>query len=225
MAEQGEKTGQAEGTEAKGKKGKGKLIIVGALCLALAGGGYFGMAASKKGPEKPKGPELGDMVELTPEFIVNLRERDIFLRASISFQLDKNSDVHLGADGGGHGGASAPSPEMTALRDAITERLSSLSVNDLRKGDFYARLRRVLADDANRVLGLLSHDKPDKEGKAEKDHEEGKSEKEEVAEHHKGKADLTTVTVDPSKLEHPDWDSESGPILKVYITSFATQHE
>ncbi len=54
---------------------------------------------------------------------------------------------------------------------------------------------------------------------------EGKDEKEGEAEHHKGKADLTTVTVDPSKLEHPDWDSESGPILKVYITSFATQHE
>ncbi|MBL8059757.1 MAG: flagellar basal body-associated FliL family protein [Chthonomonas sp.] len=207
--------------EEKAKKGGGKMIIIAVLALAMAGGGYFGMA-SKKGPEKPKGPELGDMVEMTPEFIVNLREREVFLRASVSFQLDKNNkDVHLGGDGGGHGGASAPSPEMTALRDAITERLSTLSVNDIKRADFYARLRRVLADDANRVLALLSHKEDaaaDKKGDKKKEDDHGHAEPPK-------KASLYSVVLDPSKLEHPDWDSDKGPILKVYITSFATQRE
>ena len=217
----------AEKVEGKAKKGGSKVIIIAVLGIALAAGGYFGMASQKKGPEKPKGPELGDMVELTPEFIVNLKERDYFLRASISFQLDKNNkDVHLGGDGGGHGGASAPSPEMTALRDAITERLSTLSVNDIKRSDFYGRLRRVLADDANRVLGLLSH-------KEEKESEKDDKKKDKKGDDHGDdhghaapvKASLYTVIMDPSKLEHPDWDSDSGPILKVYITSFATQRE
>lgn len=205
MSESGEKA-------KKGGKKSGKLLIIGVLGVMLAGGGYFGMASKSKGPEKPKEPELGAMVEMVPEFIVNLRERDVFLRASISFQLDKNTDVHLGADGGGHGGASAPSPEMTALRDAITERLSSLSVSDIRKGDFYDRLRRVLAADANRVLGLLSHKAP--VGKKDDKHHEPPK-----------KLTLNSAGLTTTKLKHPDWDAESGPVLKVYVTSFATQHE
>ncbi len=209
--------------EKKEKKKGGKLPIIIVLGGMLAAGGYFGMQSrAPKGPVKEPEPALGALVDMAPEFIVNLREREYFLRASIAYQMDKNSKIHLGGGDDGHG-KGGPSPEMIALRDAVTERLSSLSVADLRKPDFYARLRRVLADDANRVLHLVAHVEEEKPAKEEKKPKKGEPKEEES--HAKPKASLYTVQMDPHKLEHPDWDSEEGPILKVYITSFATQRE
>lgn len=213
--------------EKKEKKKGGKLPIVIVLGGMLAAGGYFGMQSrAPKGPVKEPEPELGEIVDMAPEFVVNLREREYFLRATIAFQMDKNSKVHLGGDGGGHGGG-GPSAEMIALRDVITERLSSLSVADLRRPDFYARLRRVLASDANRVLHLVAHHEEAAPAKDEKKSKKGEKDKHEAEAHDEPmpKATLYTVTLDPSKLEYPDWDAEEGPILKVYITSFATQRE
>ncbi len=216
----------AAAPETGGKKKGGKLPIILVLGAMLAAGGYFGMQSrAPKGVEKEPEAELGAIVELAPEFIVNLREREYFLRASIAIQLDKHSKLKLGGDAKGK--EKGPSPEMIALRDAVTERLSTLSVTEIRQPDFYTRLRRVLAADANRTLALISHkeeeksEKESKKSKKDKDKDEDEEEKPKA----KVKPTLATVTINPAKLDHPDWDSDEGPVLKVYVTAFATQRE
>jgi flagellar basal body-associated protein FliL len=211
----------------EGKKKGGKLPMVIILGGMLAAGGYFGMKSkAPAAPVKEPEAELGEVVELTPEFIVNLRERSFFLRTNIALQTDKNAKVHLGGGGGdGHGGKGGPSVEMIAVRDAIQRRLTSISIEDLRKPDFQQRLRRLIAADANAVLALVAHH-DEKDGKAH-DTKKSKKKKHEDEHEHVDPAHLnfSNVPMDPADWEHEDWDSDSGPVLKVYITSFATQRE
>lgn len=207
--------------KAEKKKG-GKMPIVIVLGAMLAAGGYFGMQSKGgKGEEKVPDPTLGTVVELEPEFVVNLREREYFLRATVALHVDKYATVKLGGDSKGKKG---PSPEMIAIRDAVSERLSSLSVRDLRRPDFFDRLRRVLAADVNNVLALVSH-KKEEEKKDDKSKRKKDKDEEEPKDEHKKPVTLDTVEMDPEKLDFPDFDSEEGPVLKVYITGFATQRE
>lgn len=203
-----------------GKKKGGKMPIVLVLAAVLGAGGYFGMQsrAPKEEKSEPE-PELGAIVPLDPEFIVNLREREFFLRASIAIQLDKHAKTKLGA--GGDASKGGPAPEMIALRDAVQERLASLSVQDLRRQDFYERLRRLLAYDANKVLKQFDKEEDSGKKRRRRDDEED----EEKEKKHDKPLSMATVTVDPSKFDYPEFDSEEGPVLKVYITGFATQRE
>lgn len=216
---------EAPATEGGKKKG-GKLPLIIAVVAVLAGGGYFMMGSKKKEPVKEPEPELGEVVAMVPEFVVNLRERQYFLRAEINLQLDKNSKLHLGGDGGGHGGG-GPSAEMTALRDAVQQRLSSISVEDIRRPDFQERLRRLIAADANAVLHLVAHheeEAPAKDEKKDKKSKKKKEEEESAEEHHESYT-FANIPMNHEEMDYPEWDSDEGPVLKVYITSFATQRE
>lgn len=92
--------------------------------------------------------------------------------------------------------------QMDAIRDAINMKLKSKYLKELEALDDIRALKKELAEEVNRVL------------------ESGKSEPTEAAERPK---DEKAPETKDSKPKHPDWDSQTGPVLKVYFTTFATQ--
>jgi flagellar FliL protein len=91
---------------------------------------------------------------------------------------------------------------MDAVRDAIILDLSSKSINQIRTIEGKEALKLEIAEAVNKILN---------EGKgsaAAKDKTKEESKDEKSA---------------PAKREHEDWDSDTGPVLKVYFSNFATQ--
>lgn len=208
-----------------GKKKGGKLPIIIALVVILAGGGYFMLGKKDPGPKVEPEPELGSVMALgDKEIIVNLLEREYFLRVNISVQLDKNAELgHGGGEGGGHGGAAGPAPEELMLRQIAMERLSTLSISDITKPGFVPKLRILLAEDFNHAIHV-EHEAEEAKKKPKKKPKKG--EEEEV--HHEEARIPRTGDIDKVSLDDvdsPGWDSDEGPILKVFFTEFATMRE
>ena len=226
----------AEGEEPKKKKG-GKLPIIIALVVVLAGGGFFMMKG--KGPKEPPPIKLGLIEPLADEFLVNLQEPNIYLRAVISLhlkdgftkeQLDKNLDP---------------------VRAAIVAILRSKSIREVRTTEGMDNLRKQIVEEVNKILGAAelaahppdaSHEKEAEKGAAKgeaKDGAKGAAAKDGHAEpakdshaepakdpHAKDSEKATGKAKEKEKPKgpaHPDWDSQTGPVLKLYFTSFATQ--
>ncbi len=186
----------AAAADAPKKKGKLPMILV--VALVLGGGGFF-MLGGKK--EKKAEPELalGEIIPFEEKFLVNLRDQDTYLQASIAVHLDK------------HFKKEAFEKNLAAVQSAVVLRLSTLSKADAASEEGKLALKRLLALDMNRALEALAEDhgeekKDDKKKKKKDEHEE---------------EELTDVPAD--EREFPQFDSESGPVLKVYFTSFAMQ--
>jgi flagellar FliL protein len=91
---------------------------------------------------------------------------------------------------------------LPAIRDAIILTLTNKTLREVETLDGKRKLKREIAAKVNGLLEGLSHDESKKkEKRSKKDEEEEK----------------------PAEPEHPDWDSDTGPVLKVYLTDFATQ--
>lgn len=86
--------------------------------------------------------------------------------------------------------------EIDAVRDTIIMRLKSKWIKELQTLDDIRELKRELAKDVNGVIT-------------------GKPEQQE--------ASVPKNRSKPPAREHPYWDSDAGPVLKVYFTTFATQ--
>lgn len=185
---------QSEG-QAKAKKGKLPIIIV--LALVFAGGGFFAMKMKGGKPKKPE-PKLGTVVELPKEFLVPLRGDGSYLRTDVALHFVEGFDSH------------ALEAEMAPVRDAIIHVLMAKSKREMESLSDLKKLKKQIAAEVNKALA--SHgDHGAEEG--EKHEEEGKGKK-----GHKDEKDAK-----PEKPKHPDWDSQEGPVLKVYFTTFATQ--
>jgi flagellar basal body-associated protein FliL len=179
------------------KKKKGKLPIIIVLALVLGAGGFFGMKA--RGGEKKEKPaiKLGKVAPLE-EFLVNLKEPESYVRTTISLQFDDKFEV-------------AKLEECKdAIRDAVILKLSSKGINDVRTLEAKQALKRELAQAINVVLNA------EKEEKEAHDKKDAKDEKQ-AAEAPKDEKK------DAKPAEHKDWDSQTGPVLKVLFTNFATQ--
>lgn len=163
------------------------------VILAVLGGGGFFMMKGKGGEKKEPEIKLGEIVPLD-EFLVNLAGGTSYLRTEIALHL---SDQAKKAD---------VDKQVPAVRDAIVVVLTSSRLDQIGTEPGKRRLKRRLAAAINDRLNAL---KPDEE-KEEKDKDEEKDEK-------KGEKK------EPAEPEHPDWDSDEGPVLKVYFSSFATQ--
>lgn len=211
-----------------GKKKGGKLPIIIVLALVLGGGGFFAMKSkSSKGPPKPPPLELGAMMPLGDEFIINLHEREYFVRTKVTVQIEKNA--HIGG-GGGHGGGTPD--ELNAMRDAVVARMNSISIEDIGKPNFYSKLKHLLAEDINHQLHILhasaeeeSKEKDSKEEKGSKGKKGKEEEPAEPAHTFEGPKPGDLEHVDLSEAEKPEWDSDEGPVLKVFFTDFATMRE
>ncbi|MEJ5171648.1 MAG: flagellar basal body-associated FliL family protein [Fimbriimonadales bacterium] len=92
---------------------------------------------------------------------------------------------------------------IPAIRDAIILTLTNKTLREVETLDGKRKLKREIAAKVNGLLHGLSHEKP-----GDKDEEK------------KSKKDAEASDGEP---KHPDWDSDEGPVLKVYLTDFATQ--
>jgi flagellar FliL protein len=184
---------EVEEQAAGAAKKKSKLPLVLIVALVLAGGGFFAMKSRGQTTKKPK-VKLGKIAEIKDEFLVPLMGEGNYLRANISFHLASTADEHEVEE------------SMAAIRDAINMRLKSKWLKELKSIDDIKKLKRELAADVNLVLG--DH---------ESDHEEPDKDAKETA---KDGADKASGDTPP---KHPEWDSDTGPVLKVYFTTFATQ--
>ncbi|HVL39139.1 MAG TPA: flagellar basal body-associated FliL family protein [Fimbriimonadaceae bacterium] len=176
------------------KKSKSKLPILLALVILIAGGGFFVMKRSKAPAAAPV-MELGEAVKLD-EFLVNLREKGVYLRTDIELQFAKKN-----ADGSAVDAKHYVSDHLGQVRDAIISRLRSKSEAEMASLDGMRKLKREIAADVNKIFHAVHK----KDAKAEADAgEEGQEE--------------------PKKQEpNPDWDHQEGPVLKINFHSFATQ--
>lgn len=191
----------------KGKK-KGKLPIIMIVAVVIAGGGFFAMSQGKKAPEGPPPIELGAIEDLGGEFLVNLKDKRTFLKCKISVQVAK--DAHVAdpvAEGGGEHGAGGGT--YAIARDAVIEVLTSKDLNDLTKDDAMKYLKREIAAAINASV----HHPEEEEGKSE-DKKESKEE---------GHDSGHEPEIDHAALDELGWDSEKGPVLRVFITEFAHQ--
>jgi flagellar protein FliL len=191
--------------EAPAKK-KNMLPVIIAVVVVLAGGGYFMMG---KGGDKEKGKESHSSVHLghteeIGEFLVNLKD-GTYLSAKIAVHCAEEETVSSGGDGHGGGGGVLP-----FVNDAVISVLTRKSVEDVTSIEGKAKLRRELAYYINRASALYAHV------------EEGKEKK-------KLKRPEIEMTETPEELrpdyepETPEFDSDTGPVLKVYFLTFMTQ--
>jgi len=215
-----------EGTDSPEKKKKGKMPIIIVLVLVLAGGGFF-MMKGKGGGEKKKEPPitLGEKVSLG-DFLVNLRDGKTFLQTNIVVHLAKGKK--LGEGGGGEGEAAGPSTALAALQSAVIVTLSSKTLQEIGSPEGKLALQRELAEVLNKEIELEEKGAGKEEGKdgeKAKDGEKKDGDKKDSEKAKEGEKDAKAKDGDKKDAdrEHPDWDSDKGPVLKIYFTKFATQ--
>ncbi len=189
-----EKEAAVEAPEPKAKKKKGKLPMLLALVAVLGGGGFFAMKM-KGGGAKPK-VALGEILPLEQEFLSNLKDPETYVRAKIALHLEKGFDKAKLAD------------KLPAIEDAIYMILSQKSLSQVRSYDGKMALKAEIAASVNVIA------------KADAAHPEGKSASMDAKKEEKASA---AEEKGGAARAHPDWDSDTGPILKVYFQSFATQ--
>ena len=197
-----EPTQEMEGeAAAPAPKKKGKLPMIVMLAVLLGAGGFFGM--KMRAPKEKKAPEikLGETLKLK-EFLVNLSDQKTYLRAEITLHLKEGVKIEEGGatEGGGP-------PEMDIIRNAILDVLKSKDARNLQTLDGTRQLRRDIAATINKALNGYDAEK--------------KGESPPKTDEKASKEGTPTTAAAPPK--HPDWDSDDGPVLKVYFTNFATQ--
>lgn len=186
---------EAAPTEEKKKKGKGPVLIV--VISILFAGGFFGMKMKGGGQKAKPAVELGKTVDMD-EMLVNLSNVETYLRTTIALHLRKDfEEVKL-------------KDSMAAVQDAVLFVLKSKSPNDLRSANALPKLKVEIADRVNEVLKSVA---PAEHGG------EDAAETVESAE----KPDPKAKPAAKKKREHPDWESDEGPVLKVYFKAFAIQ--
>ncbi|MBV6457363.1 MAG: hypothetical protein HONBIEJF_00471 [Fimbriimonadaceae bacterium] len=190
-------------TDAPKKKKKGKLPVILLLAVVLGTGGFFGMKMRGGGPQKEPEIKLGEIVPLE-EFLLNLRDGRTYLRTEIALHF-KEGFKKEGFD-----------KSLPAVRDGVISVLTSQSLGVVSTMEGKEKLKAELATTINGILESL-------EPKPEVKKEHGKDKKETEGGKDKETADKAKDDAASKEPKHPDWQSQTGPVLKVYFTSFATQ--
>ncbi len=133
--------------EASGKPGgKGKLLVIVLLAIALGGGGFFGMKVLRGGKHGPVKLKVGKVVTLK-EFLVNLTgSKPVWLKTEIALGIAEGMEL---GHGGGHEGGGEDPPEV---RDAINMLLMSKSAKDLATVEGKEQLKREIIQTLNKLL-------------------------------------------------------------------------
>lgn len=174
-------------------KKKGKLPVLIVVALVLFGGGFFFMKG--KGGEK-KEPEikLGKIVEFE-EKLFNLSDMQTYLRTTIALHLKEGFDE-------------AKFKEISpAVEDTLNTVIRAKSPNQVQTVAGIQALKKELAAKINDLLNGMTAE----HGAEPKDKSESKKKKK------KDPAD------DEEDGHENDWDSQTGPVLKVYFKDFAVQ--
>ena len=186
-----------------GKKGK-KLPVMIALAVILLGGGFFGFKmVSGEGDEGPPPVTLGDDTHIfnLGEALVNTKDGGWFLQANVMLHLADGT--HLFGEGGGHD--SGPSIEtLSPYIDAVRSVLAQQTLETLASDEGERLVKVAIAEAVNKVYHSMHDEEEEEEG-------EGHEEVEPEGEAEDGEEDV----------EHPEWHSQEGPVLKVYLTNYA----
>lgn len=189
----------SEKAEAEAKKKGSKMPVIVVLVVVLMGGGFFGMKMKASGAaEKPK-IELGEKMVEIEEMLVNLSDVSTFLRTRIAFQFAKGFDE------------TKVKEVMPAIEDAVLGVLKAKSPRDIGTATAIPKLKRELANEVNLVLAMVMKDPHAKEPAKEPEGTDAAPKTKKAP------------AVKASKPLHPEWDSDTGPVLKVYFRSFAVQ--
>ncbi|MBS1714458.1 MAG: flagellar basal body-associated FliL family protein [Armatimonadetes bacterium] len=195
-------------------KKKGKLPMILALVVMLVAGGFFGMKMGSGGKKEEPPIELGEVVPLG-EFLVNLNDGRTFLKTDIAVHVAKNMHLTEEAGGGHEGKAEPPAP----VRDAVISVLTRQDFNEIATPEGKEKLKKEIAKAINAVVPHHDEEKDKKgKGKKAKGHaakSEGEAGAEKGAEGHGASHE--------EEIVDETWDSQTGPVLKVYFTTFATQ--
>lgn len=193
----------AEEKEAPKKKGgKGMMIIIAVLVIAVAGMGVFTLRGGGDKAEEKK-VELGHVEDLG-EFLVNLSDGTTYLSVHVQAHTAEEATVSMPDDGHGGGGGAHP-----AVRDAVIEVLTSKTLGEISTPEGKEQLKIDLAAAINHAAETSLHHGD--EGGHDELAEEEKSEKGDDG-HSK-----------PAKPKHEGWHSDTGPALKIYFTKFTMQ--
>ncbi len=185
-----------------GKKKKGKLPVIIALVVVLGGGGFF-MMKGKGGKEKPK-VKIGAEVAELGEVLVNLKGSSTYARMNIGVQFVEGFDVaHL-------------EKQKAIIRDAIIMVVSARTVGEVSTPFGKELLKEQIAASINHSLHLLHP--PEAGEKAP-----GEAPKKDAHGANNGQEDGESHGIPRAKRVHPEWDSDEGPVLKVYFSDFVTQ--
>lgn len=177
----------------EGKKKKGKLPVLIVVVAVLFGGGFFGMKM-KGGDKKEPEIKLGKIVEFD-EKLFNLSDMQTYLRTTVALHLKDGYDEAKFKE------------VLPAVEDTMNLVIRAKSPAQVQTVSGIQKLKKELAERINAVLANLES------GSA--------GHKEDKKDGAKGKGDDSAE----SKKEVPDndWDSQSGPVLKVYFKAFAVQ--
>jgi len=210
---------QDQGSEAKVEgqpaKKKGKLPVLIALVVVLGAGGFFGFKMRSGSAKAEPKIALGEIVPLT-EFLVNLQDGDVYLRTEVALHLREGFKKE-GLD-----------QNMPAVRDAIVLLLSSKTLSQVGTIQGKEQLKKDIATAVNKLLEPAQTGA--KDGAGQDSGTTGGQPEHPVAEKkpptgspQPGAAKPGAQPASHASSAHPEWQSQTGPVLKVYFTSFATQ--
>lgn len=197
---------EAKEGDGKAKKKGGKLPIILAVVLVLGGGGFFMMkkpGGKKEAPKIEMGTGDASLIELE-EKLFNLADKATYLRCTLAFQLKKGFD-----------GSHVTKDVQAGIEDAVFDVMTSKRPDEFFGGVAKMKaVRREIAAAVNKVLAAHDHSAEHAEEGHEKKDEKGKK---------KAEGESHGDAKEPTEPEHPDWDSDTGPVLKVYVKALALQ--
>jgi len=174
-------------------KKKGGKLPIIVALVVILGAGGF-FAMKIHGHKKAPPP-----VTLSAEKPVDLKQ---FLVNLTDKDTYCRTDISLGLATGAS--AQSITDQEPAIRDAINLRIMSKSLSEVDTIAGIKVLKYQIAHDVNKIV-LGAEGKPN------------------PAETQDPATNLDPATTKALKILHPEWDSQTGPVLKVYIVSFVTQ--
>ncbi|MEQ1823733.1 MAG: flagellar basal body-associated FliL family protein [Fimbriimonadaceae bacterium] len=176
-------------------KKKGKLPVILALVVVLFGGGFFGM--KMKGGGKKVEPAI--KLAHGEKAVVEIEEKLYNLADRETFM---RTTMALHPKDGYE--VAKIAAQLPAIEDAILRVVCDKMPDEVVGSKNIAKLKVEIAESINHLLEAAEEEHAKEGGKEES--------KEKPKEHSKDE-----------KPEHPDWDSQTGPILKVYFKALAIQ--
>ncbi|MGV3613900.1 MAG: flagellar basal body-associated FliL family protein [Fimbriimonas sp.] len=128
------------------KKKKSPLPVVLALVLVLAGGGFFMTKGKGEKKEDKSVIKLAKEEVVLEEFLVNMADRNTYLRAKIAIKMMEGFDP------------TALPANMSAVEDAVIRTLRTVDPDSVRTDAEMVKLKRRLAAAMNRVLAGAGHE-------------------------------------------------------------------
>ncbi|MBX3110621.1 MAG: flagellar basal body-associated FliL family protein [Fimbriimonadaceae bacterium] len=193
-------------------KKKGKLPVILVAVVVLAGGGYFMMGGKKK-PTAPPAVMLGETKMDLGEFTAQLTDGHTYLKVQVVVQLKK--DFKVEGEGEGHGGGKGGDPVM---RNAVQMVLAETKPEDIATADGIATLKEKIAWKLNHEIEL--QEKAEKIAKGEAVPEEKSKKKKKKGEEEAAPEEEKFERTPLDEREHPEWQSDEGPVLMVFFPSF-----